>query len=384
MFVVAAAAVAILVLPTSAAVTKAASPKARADAKLGHALSRLVTMRGGPPGIVSVVKRGAHRKVFKRGVADRASSRRISLGDRWRIASVAKAFSGAVALRLVALGRLSLDDTIAERLPNLPTAWGSVTLAQALQHTSGLPDYAASPGFARQGTKHPRAPVAPSTLLGYVADKPLDFAPGARYHYSDTDNIVVALFVEEATQLSYERELDALVIDPLRLRRTSMPTGYRMPAPYVRGYANNARGRRPDVSEMLNPTLAWASGGIVSSPLDLSRFIRAYTGGDLFGGATRAAQLHFRRGESVPRGPGVNGSGLGLYRYRTRCGTVYGHTGNVPGYTTFIAASRSGRRSVTLQVSTQLTPDAGVPRTWRALRRAFGLGVCAALAHAKG
>jgi len=317
-------------------------------------------------------------------VADRSNGRRISLGDRWRIASVAKAFNGAVALSLVARGTLSLDDTIAERLPNLPAARGGVTLAQALQHTSGLPDYATSPGFARQGTKHPRAPVAPSTLIGYVADQPLDFAPGTRYHYSDTDNIVVALFVEEATQLSYERELDALVVDPLRLRRTSMPLGYRMPAPYVHGYANNARGRRRDVSEMLNPTLAWASGGIVSSPLDLSRFIRAYGGGKLFGGATRQAQLQFRRGESVPRGPGVNASGLGIYRYRTRCGTVYGHTGNVPGYTTFIAASLSGRRSVTLQVSTQLTPQAGVPRTWRALRRAFGLGVCAALAHAKG
>ena len=48
-----------------------------------------------------------------------------------RIASVAKAFSGAVALNLVRAGKLSLDDTIAEVLPTLPSAWGAVTLASS-------------------------------------------------------------------------------------------------------------------------------------------------------------------------------------------------------------------------------------------------------------
>jgi D-alanyl-D-alanine carboxypeptidase len=62
-----------------------------------------------------------------------------------------------------------------------------------------------------------------------------------------------------------------------------------------------------------------------------------------------------------------------------RC-TVYGHTGNYPGYTAFIATSRDGRRSVTLQASTQLAKHVGVARTFAALRQAFGLGVCAALA----
>ena len=73
-------------------------------------------------------------------------SRRMS-SDHMRIASVAKAFSGATALSLVDEGVLSLDDTIAERLPELPEAWGEVTLRQLLNHTSGLPDYTASRGL---------------------------------------------------------------------------------------------------------------------------------------------------------------------------------------------------------------------------------------------
>ena len=70
--------------------------------------------------------------------------------DHMRIASVAKAFSGAVALHLVQEGRLGLDDTIGQRRPDLPRAWAAVTVRQLLNHTSGVPDYTRSAGFARQ------------------------------------------------------------------------------------------------------------------------------------------------------------------------------------------------------------------------------------------
>ena len=344
-----------------------------AKGKLDRALAQLVAMRGGPPGVVAVVQRGSLRTVLGHGVADRSSRRAIALGDRWRIASVSKAFSGAVALSLVARGRLRLDDTIGKRLPDLPRAWASVTLAEALHHTSGLPDYSASAGFRAQVKAHPRQSVEPSKLLSWVAGEPLRFTPGSEYRYSNTDNVVVAFFVQGATGLSYERALREVVLDPLGLRRTTMPAGYRMPAPYVHGYDG-----RTDVSEALNPTLAWASGGLVSSPVDLTRFVRAYAGGRLFAGTTRAAQLRFRPGESEPKGPGVNDAGLAIFRYRTSCGTVYGHTGNFLGYTAFIASTPDGRRSVTIQASTQLGRGSGDRRVFQALRRAFSLGVCAA------
>jgi D-alanyl-D-alanine carboxypeptidase len=132
----------------------------------------------------------------------------------------------------------------------------------------------------------------------------------------------------------------------------------------VHGYGGNE-----DVSEALNPRLAWASGGLVSAPGDLTRFIRWYA---------RRAHGPFRPGESEPEGPGVNAAGLGVFRYRTPCGTVYGHTGNFLGYTAFIAASADGRRSVTIQASTQISQGTVPPQLFQALRRAFSLGVCAA------
>jgi D-alanyl-D-alanine carboxypeptidase len=62
------------------------------------------------------------------------------------------------------------------------------------------------------------------------------------------------------------------------------------------------------------------------------------------------------------------------------CGTVWGHTGNYPGYTQFMAASPNGKRSMTVSVNEHLSPIEGKPAVFEALRRAEVRAVCAALA----
>ena len=56
-------------------------------------------------------------------------------------------------------------------------------------------------------------------------------------------------------------------------------------------------------------------------------------------------------GESSPPGPGKNSAGLALFRYQTKCGTVYGHTGNFPGYVQWAAATADGSRAVTTSLN---------------------------------
>jgi D-alanyl-D-alanine carboxypeptidase len=89
--------------------------------------------------------------------------------------------------------------------------------------------------------------------------------------------------------------------------------------------------------------------------------------------------MTFRAGSSEPPGPGTNSSGLGIFRYRTRCGTMYGHTGNTPGFTQFIASTRDGTRSTTVSINSQITPK-GDQRRFAELRRIYTLAACAALA----
>ncbi|MDP8947554.1 MAG: beta-lactamase family protein, partial [Actinomycetota bacterium] len=176
-----------------------APQKEEADAALDRALKRLVAMRGGPPGVIAVVQRDSHREVHSFGVANVRTDRPMKINDRMRIASAAKAFSGAVALSLVSKGKLSLDDTIGEHLPELPEAWHEITLRQLLHHTSGLPDFSLSPAFRDALLESLMQAPPPEELLSFVEDERLNFEPGTRYRYSNTDNIVVALMVEAAT-----------------------------------------------------------------------------------------------------------------------------------------------------------------------------------------
>jgi D-alanyl-D-alanine carboxypeptidase len=112
-----------------------------------------------------------------------------------RIASVAKAFSGATALSLVEEGALSLDDTIAQRVPSLPAAWGKVALRQLLNHTSGVPDFTKARGFVKAVSASLTVAPPPEQLLDFVANYPLVFEPGSKYEYSNSDNIIVGLMV---------------------------------------------------------------------------------------------------------------------------------------------------------------------------------------------
>lgn len=353
------------------------------DAALDHALKELVTMPGGPPGVIAVVQRGKQRKVHTFGIADRKNERPMEVDDHMRIASVAKAFSGAVALSLVSKGALSLDDTIGERLPKLPDAWSKVTLGQLLNHTSGLPDFSQDPGFQDAVRASPTQAPPPEKLLTYVYnhDPPLLFNPGSKYKYSNSDNIAVALMVEAATGKSYEDQLHEQVYGPLGLKRTSLPVGPKLEEPYIHGYDLSER-PSGDVSEVVAAGWAGASGGIVSTPADLNTFVRAYVGGDLFDHRMHSQQRKvFEGGGSDPPGPGKNSAGLGVFRYETRCGTVWGHTGNTLGYTQFMAASSDGSRSATVSVNSQFTPpNVGDQEAFKALRRAEERAVCAALA----
>jgi D-alanyl-D-alanine carboxypeptidase len=356
------------------------------DAALDRALKELVAMRGGPPGVIAVVQRGEKRYVHSFGVANLKNKRPMKVDDRMRIASTAKAFSGAVALSLVSKGTLSLDDTIGERLsdlpPGLPEEWHEVTLRQLLNHTSGLPDFSQEPSFQAAVGERLRHPDPPAKLLTYAYDHdpPLLFDPGSEYHYSNSDNVAVALMVEDATGRSYEDQLKKRVYRPLGLSRTSLPVGPELSKPFIHGY-DLTESPPEDVSELLAAGWAWASGGIVSTPADLNAFIRAYVGGELFDLQTRAEQRRvFEGGGSEPPGPGKNSAGLGVFRYETRCGTVWGHTGNTLGYTQFMGSSPNGRRSATVSINAQITPTVGDPDAFKALRRAEGRAVCAALA----
>jgi D-alanyl-D-alanine carboxypeptidase len=363
----------VLAVALSSATAAVAAP---GPAAVQRGLQRLVAARGGPPGAIATMYRDGQLTVVRAGRANVKRPGAPKATDHMRIASVAKAFNGAVALHLVEEGKLGLDATIGQRLAGMPAAWAAVTVRQMLNHTSGLPDYTQSKGFAEQAKKDPRGYVSPQKVIGWVRNEPLEFKPGSDYEYSNTDNIVVGLIVEAVTGRPYAQNLAGIVFGPGGLTETSFPTKPALPTPFIHGYAVEVGEPPTDVSTFLSPSGAWASGAIVSTPRDLNAFIRADLGLEFFSRAQQEEQMRFvPGGKSSPPGPGQNSAGLALFRYKTKCGTVYGHTGNFPGYVQWAAATADGSRAVT----TSLNIPAPTGKLLAQLRQVQETAVCALL-----
>lgn len=359
-----------------AAVAATSNQPVKTGKALRAALDEVIEAPEAPPGLAVLLDRKGETQVMKRGVADLTSGAKINVRQHMRIASVAKAFNGAVALALVSEGRLSLDDTIGHRLPGLMPLANDVTLRQALQHTGGLPDYIREQAFLDVLISDPSQYLSPAELIEFVADTPLTHVPGTRYEYSDTDNVIVGLMAEAATGMTYDQLLQQYVYGPAKLTRTSMPVTVEMPEPFMHGYDVFTDEPPFDTSEVINPAGAWASGGLVSTMTDLDRFFRAYVGGDLFGRKAGRAQNNFIIGSSQPPGPGRNRATLALFRYVSRCGTVYGHTGSFPGYRMFAASTANGKRSIVFVVNSQIVPGQGSQEVSDLIRFAQEDAVC--------
>jgi D-alanyl-D-alanine carboxypeptidase len=374
---VAIAATAIVMVGLLLAPVAAAKFRGAPNSKLQKALNHIVASNVGPPGISVLIDRGRHIEFLQAGTADADNYRPPTPFEAFRIASVSKGFNAYLAAKLAGGGLLGIETTLRDSIPGVLPAGEAVTLRQLLQHTSGLADYIRAPAFVEQLIADPGRYLSPTQLTDFVRDEPLEFPPGSRYHYSDTDNIAAGLIEERASGLPYQRLLQQRVFSPLKMRGTSLPSTVKMPHPFLHGYDVEAERRPQDVSELINPAGAWASGGIVSTPLDMARFARRYVPTVLATAATLEAP--FRRGSSSPPGPGKNFAGLGIFRYRLGCGTVYGHTGSFPGYRILVAASADGRRSVVFVANAQIVPGQGSQRVAEEITQAQASAVCRAL-----
>jgi D-alanyl-D-alanine carboxypeptidase len=342
----AAAACAAALLPTPALARDAAPP-----ASLRSALSGVVD--AGAPGAVAL----SGRRVVAAGLARRGGREPLTGRTPIRIGSVTKSFTAAVVLQLVAEHRLSLEDTVGERLPGVLPAADAVTLRQLLDHTSGIPDDVPTPLAQVLGGETTRL-WTPRDVIALVADEPLRFAPGTGWAYSNTDYVLAGLMVERATGATLGSELRRRIVRPLHLRDTRFPVrsarlggrahGYSLPL----GPGGPVPGRPVDVTDY-SPSFAWASGNGVSTLRDLARFQRALLDGRLLRPAMRRAML-----QTVATGkPGLR-AGLGVDVVRTPAGTRIGHEGDILGFSVKLLSDARGRRTAIVAANLKLSPPA--------------------------
>jgi D-alanyl-D-alanine carboxypeptidase len=326
------------------------------------------TVRAGIPGMLAVARDSGRGWRGTSGVGDVRSGAKLDAEGRFRIGSVSKTFVATLVLKLVAAGRLRLDDPISNYLPGLLPYPEPITVRQLLQHTSGLPrDLAVQFSWAtleevdteRFVHFDETEAVHDSTI------QPLLFPPGTSWSYSNTGYNVLAMLVEKLTGKRLERALADGITGPLRLRDTFLPRDFPfVPDAATHGYEQLYPTGLTDVTTY-NYSRYFGAGDVISSASDLNRFFHALLGGDLLP-PDLLSQMKTTVPALTPDGQYAGFDyGLGLMRIPLHgiCGTdqvVWGHGGDVFGFNTWSMHTEHADQQITTLANQDLTapPDA--------------------------
>jgi D-alanyl-D-alanine carboxypeptidase len=282
------------------------------------------------------------------GLASLASGAPAAAGDEFRIGSISKTFIATVVLHLVAEHRIGLAEPVQDYLPGLLRADDPpVTIAELLNHTSGLgpADGSLDTGDPQWFLANRLGNYTTAQLLGPVLSEPLIFAPGTRQQYNGVNYIVLAMVIQRVTGHDYAQEIQDRILRPLGLSHTYVPTASpAMPVPYLHAYDRVglvAGAPLTDISQQ-SPTLYGAQGSMISTTADLSRFITALFRGRLLPQAQLDDMFAI---PAVASGPFRYGMGLLSYTLPNGV-TVWGHTGETPGYVSGVFATRDLARTL--------------------------------------
>lgn len=308
----------LLVRDAHAATPLTPAVERRIDADIAESLYRFDT-----PGAVIAIVKDDH-VLYKKGYGLRDKEKRLPVveGTHFEIGSITKQFTVAAILQLQEAHKLSIDDTVAKYLPNAPHA-SEVNLRQLLSHTSGLADYFDGRALEQDGGK----PHSFDQLMARIADKPLDFAPGAKWSYSNTGYAMLGRIIELLSHESY----NAYVKTHL-LSRGGMTNTYTMgDEPKIAGMAVGYHhvDKRLEPSAPLDDSFAWAAGNLVSTVSDLSKWNEALRTGKIVSKADYALMA-----TPVMTRQGDAGYGLGLFVGDVDGQPRIGHTGGAFGFTT--------------------------------------------------
>jgi len=185
---------------------------AQDTASIDKAVGEILAKTGAPSASVAVVKDGKIVYQHAYGNAQIDPPRAATTDMRYSIGSISKQFTAAAILMLQEEGRLSLDDKVVRWLPELTRA-GDVTVRQLLSMTSGYQD------FWPQDYVMPMMmqPVTAPEIMNQWGRKPLDFEPGTKWQYSNTNYVIAGAIVEKVAGMPLLELLQRRVFGPLKM-----------------------------------------------------------------------------------------------------------------------------------------------------------------------
>lgn len=256
--------------------------------------------------------------------------------ERIRVGSITKPMTATIILKLKGQGKLSLDDKLADWLPQtqgkIPKA-DQITLRQLLSHTSGIRNLGDDNIPFKLALVNRPTDVdmtrSDEILKRYVYGKPLAYEPGTQFLYSNTGFMLLGMIAEKAGQKSLKTLFQEYVFIPAGMNDSYLEK--RDDPRLVRSYFDlYGDGKLMDVSDWEKSyDDGGAAGGVITTVTDLLKFSEALFGGKLL---NEQSISEMKGSVKLPACP--NGDceyGLGLSTWNLEIGTGYGHDGGVIG-----------------------------------------------------
>lgn len=291
----------------------------------------------GVPGVMMAISRGNDVWLGTAGYSSLKTMTPMLSDNRTRVGSTVKTFTAVTILQLYEEGRLSLDDKVsdylsADVLKDIESA-DKATIRQLLCHSSGIYNYIQDLKFQTASMNDLTKEWFPEELLSYARGRSAYFEPDEDCYYSNTGYILLGKVIEAVCGRPFYKEFEDRIFRPLGMSETAFAEEDPVPDDLVRGYVDFF-----STMKLLESTWysGWdyhtADGGLISNPYNLTLFMQALFDGTLLKEETLSEMLSFKSPKTQDPEYYEMGYGLGIFRYRTSKGDIYGHSGDAIGY----------------------------------------------------
>ena len=231
------------------------------------------------PGAVGLVVKDG-KVLFQKayGLADLELGVPMSPDTVFACGSMTKMFTATAVMMLAEARVLRYDDPISKYLPEAPAAWAGITVDHVLSHTSGLLDLFKIPEWMAQWKEE----ISPKALIAFFKDKPLQFEPGTKAEYSNSNYAVLGQIVEHVSGKPLGQFVKERILQPLDLKATRFVIGLEEIIPHrAKPYLIYPDGSLKNPPFMIPWSQAYGAGTVHSTVGDIAKFAAALFDGTL-------------------------------------------------------------------------------------------------------
>lgn len=266
----------------------------------------------------------------------------------FELGSISKIYTAAIVLKLVAEGRLNMEDRLDKWFPSVPNS-GAITLAQLLNHTHGLHDPLQEPDFVPKVLANPTKVWTLTDMVKQMQDP--YFNPGTEWRYSNIGFHFLGAIIEDVTGSTFKDVLSARVLEHLELANTWYGPHDPAENDLAAAYIDPSGSGVPQPVSLMMPwtafrTSAGPAGAVVSTATDATRFLHALVTCSVL------EEAEWNLMTSWIDRPDGHRYGAGLLQIEHEGSSLLGHKGNSAGYSA--SAFHDQSRGITAVVLTNV------------------------------